>query len=259
MNNMNTIVYCSDGNDIRYLKASMFSVEKFMNGDVRFIVLTASPERFDIPGLEVIDVSEELKSVGFFPDGWNRKWPYATLFRMMIPLVPELRDKERVLYLDTDCLVRSPAVRNLFTVRQDGEVMGSKDGNGRCTRILKNIYSDLCLTARVQVKKRLWSLHRIQGATYVNAGVLLYFPQSIHKDWYRQRLKWFWEAECRGKFRYLDQDFVNSMMRVGLLDQKFNVFSTKNRIADPYIRHFICRTKPRMIEEAKGMGYTEDE
>ena len=88
--------------------------------------------------------------------------------------------------------------------------------------------------------------------SYINAGVLLLNLAEIRRDlpWYRRRLSMFWESECRGGFGFLDQDFVNVMMRVRAdFSLVFNWFNVCGYEADAcVIRHFAARRYAAMAQ-----------
>jgi lipopolysaccharide biosynthesis glycosyltransferase len=259
---MNTVVYCSDGNDLHMLAASLYSVKKFMP-DATVYVLSDVVSPLDVPDVKIADPTAELSALGFFPDRWGRKWPYATLYRLAIPLMQEFSGVDRVLYLDTDTLVKSGEVAELFAVDMGAnEVLGTRDTNGTYSRIETCVRCDLCQDAVVGVLTKIWNGRRIPDQTYINAGVTVWNLARIREnglDWYRQRLKWFWEAELRGRFRYLDQDFINSMMLVQTdMPAQFNAYMepSRHQVYDhPVVRHYVVDTKDQLVPDAVEIGY----
>ena len=260
------VVYASDGNDINMLRASIFSIRKFLGDEVKIYVLSEELTDNDFNDVTVIDPNELLDSVGFHGAGWNRKWPYAILFRMMIPLSEEFQQYEKVLYLDTDTLVVSDRINELFEIDPKGhEVIGSRDSFGTFERIKKCIYKDLNNEAsRGILESNIWSGKKIEDAIYINSGVTVWCIKNIVTNnllFYKKRLRWFWEAETRGKFDYPDQDFINSMMDVYRIPHKrFNTFMN-HRIEDPdgtVIKHFISGSKPDFMPTAYKLGYKEE-
>jgi lipopolysaccharide biosynthesis glycosyltransferase len=262
MNQKPVVVYCSDGNDVDFMNASMFSVNKAMNGDVDFYVLSDFLGNEDVPlAKKIIDPLPILSDIGFFSDGWNRRWPYATLYRMAIPFIDDFKGLDRVLYLDTDVLARSPDMRYLFEADAGAnEILAVKDSNGTSARVDKCIRSDLMLKAMVAVASKLWSARKVEDHVYVNAGVAVWCLDNIRRngiDWYRQRLEWFWEAECRCKFDYLDQDFINSMMVTSAaFERRFNHFADMpDNIDKAVLKHYILSTKKDMLRDARALGF----
>lgn len=260
------VVYASDGNDINMLRASIFSVRKFLGDEVKIYVLSEELTDSDFNNVTVIDPHELLDSVGFHGRHWNRKWPYPVLFRMMIPLSEEFQQYEKVLYLDTDTLVVSDKINELFELDAEGcEIVGSRDSFGTFDRIKKCIYKDLNNEASAEIlKSYIWNNDKIENSIYVNAGVTVWCVKNILKnglDFYKKRLKWFWDAELRKKFDFLDQDFINSMMKVYRIQHKnFNTFMN-HAVNDPksvVIKHFISGSKPNFMPTAYSLGYAED-
>lgn len=257
------VVYASDGNDLELLRASLFSLKRAVP-DAEAYVLSEHLSQEDVQGAKVLDPGPTLDSVGFFCNDWNRKWPYATLYRMAIPLMDEFKDVDRLLYLDTDTLVKTDGIKDLFEMGSlDFEILGAKDSNGTWKRVDRCVRGDLCVEGTAAILQRLWTTRQMQGHTYVNAGVTLWCLARIREngiDWYRQRLKWFWEAETRCRFEFLDQDFINSMMLTGaMLPRKCNVFADAVPPGEEIVvKHFIAHTKREMLCEAKAMGYAPE-
>lgn len=255
-----TIVYCSNGGDAKLLRASLFSVRKFVP-EADIFILSDNLTQEDFPTETIIDPAPILTDLGFFSDRWARKWPYATLYRLAIPLIPELASRERVLYLDTDTLAFSSEINELFECPLgQAEVLGVKDYNGTYTRIEKCIFRDLHPSDSLEIIQHIWKEQSISKQDYVNAGVTVWCPSQINingTDWYKQRLKWFWKAELQGKFDYLDQDFINAMMIANrTLPSKYNSYPQLN---DPHavIKHFIGDEKQQMIASAYTLGYED--
>jgi len=265
-----TIVYCSDGNDLELLKASLYSAKKFVP-DAEVYVLSDSVSQLDIPDAKLLDPTGILAELGFFPDRWGRKWPYATLYRLAIPLMSEFADLGRVLYLDTDTLVKSEEAAELFSMDMGAsEILGTRDTVGNSSRIDACVRGDLCQEAMTAILNRIWNGRKISGQTYINAGVSVWNLAEIRKndlDWYRQKLKWFWEAEIRGKFRYLDQDLVNAMMFTKTdMPCKFNAYASHTSSGPVYgqtydhvvIQHYVDNTKDCVVSDAMKMGYVPE-
>lgn len=257
-----TIVYASDGNDYERLRMSVFSVRKFLGNQTKIILLTDSNKDLGVPDVLRIDPVPVLSAVGFHSNGWNRKWPFATLFRMAIPLIPELEQYDRVLYLDTDILIRSSDAQRLADVNLTGmEALAVADCEARQWRIDHVMNEDLSPEAVSVMTDRLWDPWKTRVHAYANAGVTLWNLDRIRQngvDWYRQRLQWFWEAECRGRFRFLDQDFMNVMMETDTsLNKRFNWFGG-DKDTNCIIQHFVAGTKGAMGSTAEFMGYNKE-
>lgn len=258
-----TVIYASDGNDCERLSMSVFSVRKYIGEDTRIIVLSDNTS-IDWSNygtdLEVINPISTLQSVGFHSNGWNRRWPFATLFRLATPLLPELSNCKSVLYLDTDVLVRSPDARQLFYMDFGShELAGAFDHESKYGRIAWVMDHDVPENAKYQLSTRLWVRCGTRLLTYVNAGVTLWNCEQIRAnglDWYRQRLQWFWEGECQGKFYMLDQDFINVMMDVDSRLSKLLNWFGGDKDTNCIIQHFVAGTKGAMEPTVKHLGYT---
>lgn len=245
------IVYCSDGNDIDRLKKSIYSVRLHLGNHISIYVLTDNEKFPRINGVKIINPKPYLEEIGFNSRGWNRYWPFSCLYRLVIPLIEEFQNLERILYLDTDVLVRSSKADWLFSMKiGDYEVLATPDDRGEIQlRIEEVIENDLCIDAKSSMLTKLWLPRDTNTRSYVNAGVAIWCVSNIVKngiDWYKQRLKWFWEAECRGKFYFLDQDFINVMMDTcPTLSPKFNFFGGDHN-SRCIIQHFVAKTKSSM-------------
>lgn len=259
------IVYCTDGNDIQFLKASIFSVRKYIK-DVDIYVLSDTLDKSVLNDVTILDPTIILNSLGFFSNRWGRKWPYATLYRMAIPLMDEFKDVDTVVYLDTDTLVLSENVKQLVEANVgEYEILGAKDSNGTWTRMSKCIRSDLSLQAAGAIIQKLWSKRQLEGTKYINAGVAVWNLKKIREndlEWYRQRLKWFWEAELKCGFDFLDQDFINTMMYTDPnMSNAYNAFYDRSNVPasikdeDIVIRHYIKGSKGKMLELAESLGF----
>lgn len=260
------VVYVTDGNqdDVSRLSLSARSLVQRSSLAVELVVLSNT----EIPATAILGVSDVvpyhnytdmydvLHSVGLFRERWNRKWPFEVLYRLGVPLHGELRKYSRILYLDTDTLVLSDGVDRFIDADLDGFEVGGVydidgDEHGRIPGILRN---DLRQEYAEEVIADLGC--SVYTRAYVNAGVLLMNNVEIQDrlDWYVRRLCMFWEAECRGRFRYLDQDFVNSMMRVR---SDFSPMFNWQRGGYPgccVIRHYIAGQKREMAIRAKEDG-----
>ena len=259
------IVYSSDGRDIEQLAASVFSIRKFLGEDVKIYVLSETAIDYEIKGITTINPANILRSVGFFEDRWNRRWPYASLFCMFIPIIDEFSNFEKILYLDTDVIVKSELAKDIFNQDLgDNELIAVKcDAKNAWERIDKCVRYDLNAEASYSIINKIWKDKSITNSSYVNTGVSLWSIKNIlnnGKEWYIQRLKWFWNAETRGRFEYLAQDFVNSMMNSkDSLDRKYNTLSYSEESKDAYIIHFQRNIVTKLLEFANEIGYSSTE
>ena len=261
------VVYSTDGNadDVSRLAMSARSLMARTSLDFDLVVLSDSeiPEERVLgrPGVvtyrNVLDMRDVLAGVGMRPEHWiGRKWSFATLYRLGVPLHPGLAEYRRMLYFDTDTLVLSGEVDSLIEADLSGFEVGCVyDIDGDCySRIKGLLYDD---TKPEYVGALLADLGPgIHTRAYVNAGVLLMDLDTVRgrKDWYVKRLGMYWEASCRGRFQYVDQDFINAMMRVRA---DFNTMFNWQRGGYPdgcVIRHYIVDQKSEMYARAREEG-----
>ena len=260
------VVYVTDGNpddaarllwSLRSLvrhSSSAFDVAVLSNCPVGGVQVTSSCAGHAY--FNVTDMYDTLCGVGMFRDRWNRRWPFEVLYRLGIPLSPRFSEYGRVLYLDTDTLALSPKVDRLLGADLRGfEAGGVYDIDGDCYgRIDRLLSSDLGQPHASEVLA--WVGPSLLTRAYINAGVLLLNLDEIRGQmpWYRRRLEMFWEAECRCKFEYLDQDFVNSMMRVRTdFSTMFN-WQRGGYPSDCVVRHYIKDQKADMQARAREDG-----
>ena len=258
------VVYASDGNDIDFLNASIFTLKKFADINLEIYVLSDFINIDEVPGAtKIIDPTPILSELGFFSRGWARQWPYATLYRLAIPLIKDFQDLDSVLYLDTDILAKNKGIEDLFNIDIGSyEIFAVKDTNGTWNRIKKCVREDLSLESSIRVIEKLWLKKKMEGQIYANAGVSVWCVKNIINnglDWYKQRLKWFWEAELNCKFEYLDQDFINSMMDTSpTLHPKYNYYANSRETHPGYsivFKHYITYTKREILKDAISLGY----
>lgn len=252
-----TVVYASDGRDYDRLEMSIGSVRKYIGDDTRIILLTPSDPPA-IHGIEVINPVPYMDDLGLHGRGWNRHWPFATLYRLSIPIIEDLNKTERILYLDTDTLVRSRDARNLFTMSLDDyEIWSAFDIEDKHTRVKLVIDNDIPEHVKHVLRERIWDRRGTRIRNYANAGVILMNLDQIRKngiDWYRRRINLFWDIECNGKFGFLDQDFINTMMDNNpCLNKTVNWFGGDYR-TDCVIQHFCGGSKSGMLKVAKEIG-----
>lgn len=260
----NIVVYATDGNpvDLERIRMSVFSLRKAIGDDVDIYVLEENGIDLGVPGAIPVNPRPSLDSMGFSSSGWRRKWPYACMFRLAIPFIPELSQFDRVLYLDTDTIVHNDGIMELFDMDDGGHEMAcAKDVNGKWNRIARTLDAEIDRRSRDEVLKRVWGGRSVRGAAYVNSGVAVMFNDNMLSDggeWYRTRMRAAFDAISRGRLRYPDQDIINAMLDVDrTLNPKFNSYS-KWRSSDKCIEHFISKTKDRQADAARELGYCPD-
>ena len=249
------VVYITDGNfdDGRRMVWSLRSLSR--HSRLAFDTYVIAPDaavdiNLAVPGIEahgsvayITDMADVLAKLSITDKGWNRSWPFAVLLRLGIPLHSAFAGYDRVLYLDTDTLVRSPEIDWFLTSDLSGvEVGGAVDTVQEENNRIRGVFDNDLRPDYARTIFDRYGAVLFQRA-YINAGVLLWNLPEIRKDlqWYKDRLGMFWEAECRGKFGFLDQDFINSMM-VTRADYSmvFNWFNGCNRPNKKYALKHYC-------------------
>ena len=268
------VVHITDGNpdDCQRMVWSMRSIARYSRLEFDSFVLT--PPGVRLPDIaaeasqvlrhgvfrQVDDIDRILSGLSITDSGWNRAWPFVVLYRLGIPLHEAFAGYDRVLYMDTDVLVLSDRVDRFLSADISGHEIGGvvdtvQEEHGR---IRRNVDEDLRPDFSLKISERYGDTLRLKP--YVNAGVLLWNMPEIRKDlpWYRERLRMFWEAECRGRFGFLDQDFVNSMMTVDTgFSMVYNWFTKSGVEADDgecVIRHYCARNYEKMAQRAEAIG-----
>lgn len=271
------VVHITDGNegDCRRLIWSLRSLARYSG--IAFDSFVLTPEGANRPDVEagapgvlehgsvhyISDMGSVLAGLSMTPEGWNRAWPFVVLYRLGIPLHPAFAGYDRILYLDTDTLVLSNRVDMFLDADLSGHELGGvvDTVQEEHDHIRRNLDVDLRRDFAAKVAGRYGQVLRLRP--YVNAGVLLWNMPEIRKDipWYKERLNMFWEAECRGRFGFLDQDFVNSMMSVDTgFSMIYNWFTRSNVEPDHcVIRHYCGRQYGRMLETAVSVGIVSPE
>jgi hypothetical protein len=254
------VCYASDGNDYARLEMSAWSVRKHFGDDVELVLLTEHYWNPYVYGIKVINPSGALRDVGIFPYGWNRGGSFANLYRLAIPLLDEFKDADRVLYLDTDTLVMSPDAKGLVFDSDLGEhemrMVPDVDDWRKKTPGLVDREVDEYAHSVMDPYFKEWNTH---DRDYCNAGVTLFNLERIRAnglDWYRDRLRMFWNIELRGNFHSLDQDFINVFMDVDTsLDGRLNVIENPSGDNQPLIRHYAGAQKSEQENDAMSAGW----
>lgn len=268
------VVYESDGGDQARLRGSLWSMRRIMGRGTKVYILTSRANADDFPhgrelqktfDVQFIHVSDTLLSeLGLNLDSWRLKWPFAVMYKMLLPFIPELAEHHNVLHLDTDTVVASPEALNLFRLPTEGlECHGAKDISDPETKnfipgnepkvMLSDIYNEMV--------SRVWSTHSLACKEYINVGVVVFHLDEIRKDldWYSQRLQWGFDGINRGIYRYPEQDVTNWFLTVGLLNPKYNRFSYEvgyDLYKRGFILHYASRRKRVMSGQLGALGYT---
>lgn len=154
---------------------------------------------------------------------------YETYFRIIIP---EVIQTDKVLYLDSDILVRSD-LTSLYNIDVSNNAVAA------------------CMDYKAQERKEFLNIPKEYN--YFNAGILLINLDFWRKNHFTQKLVCYIK-QMGNKLKYWDQDALNALLYeyVVYLDDCWNVqtasFESKeidqNILENPYIVHFTGASKP---------------
>ncbi len=159
----------------------------------------------------------------------NAHISYETYFRI---LAPELIAVDKLLYLDSDLIVRTSLTELYETDMKDSAIAAVRDYKGQERK------PDLGIEAKF---------------TYINAGVLLMNLKYWREQGYSAKLLDY-IRKMGSKLKYWDQDAINALLhdRAILLDERWNVQASSFEAPDidpsvlehPAIIHFTGAAKP---------------
>lgn len=259
MEKKHILCYASDGKDYDRLEMSAWSARKFLGDDVQIVVLTSHYFYPAIHGVKLITPIDYLREVGIFPYGWNRPKYYSALHRLIIPLIKEFENVDRVVYLDNDTLIFSEEAKDILFNSElpDYEVIGVPDV-ARLRSRTKNLINNEVNEYSKSKLREMWERTNKYNTPYINAGAIIFNLKRIREngiDWYKERLKMFWDHELSGKFHYIDQDFINVMLEVSpSIDDRINVIAQRDR-KDAILRHYVGDWKRYQSPDAIKLGY----
>lgn len=225
------VVYTVDGDMgcVLQMEDSVRSVRAFL-GDIDIVVCTNAPgAAFDLKyGQRVVDVSGIVSAFGLDRTGvaWRgRPVSPMLLFRLAIPLVPELAAYDKVLYLDCDTEVWDPGAARIFDFDTEGhELTAVRDGLGnsrvwgRVNKVMRSWPTD-----DFPFHQR-WD-YLLATKAYVNSGVIVFDMKRLSPG-YGERFAAIVEQLARRKPPYPDQDIVNAYFDIFLvMDRSFNNWS----------------------------------
>lgn len=244
------VVYTVDDNTecLLQMVASIRSVRKFIGG-IDIFILTNTPRSWmkDIYGAKIIDVSRLVRDYQLDCTGiiWRNK-PVSPmlLFRLLIPLVEELKGYDQVLYLDTDTEVWSEKFSQIFDVDPDMkfEAVAVRDplkpgGTYKRIKFLKD------KNPREQGMFSRWADLLANDHEYVNSGVIVFnIPRLV--SGYEERIKKTIDCMIYLKPWYPDQDILNIYYRLKVLnDRRFNHWV--GIVDEVYLKHYVGNVRKR--------------
>lgn len=242
------LVYAVDDSTecLLQLVMSLKSVRRYSKEPIDAYILTNKPKSWmnDLYGAKVVDVSQLVIDYGL--DKMELDWrgnpvPPMLLFRLLIPVVEELKGYDQVLYLDTDTEVWSSEFFDIFTKDNEGhEITAVKDSLSGAGAVVR--------TARVRDSKgttwkdppdifNKWDAIAKREVAYVNSGVLVFdMPKLING--YDKRIRYILNVVKTLKPYYSDQEALNVYFDIfAVVDRKFNGWRGKSEGA--FLRHYV--------------------
>lgn len=249
------VIWSTDGGNAVCLAESMRSFDMEFGPEVSFVVLTDRRDLSFGVGLSrpvtVIDPVPALAKIGLTAASYtNKRFKFACVYKLAIPLLDQLRSFKTVCSVDADTVViyqgtwgldsrRCWSFASLFDYPlRDYEVAGASDqwiDDMRCAHLVAR-----CCPAdiREECERRVWSVAGSSQKSYINVGVLLWNLGAIDHDFYVRRVQAFWRQSQadQNMFRWPEQDFVNGFMRVDAgLSVRFNCLNN-----DKYNQRYVC-------------------
>lgn len=265
---MRCIVYSTDGNslDLCHLTWSLRSLYRY--SAVPFDTVILSDHAVQIPD-SVVELSRDhgkfiqldgavsvLADHGITRSVWRRRWPFEVLYRLAVPLLPDVACYDDAIYLDTDVLVLSPRVDQFIEADIGSHEFGGipdamLDASPRVSRLLDGEVSP---EIRTELERR---IGKIASRSYINAGVLKLNLATIRadRDWYSRRLVSLSAALDSGKLAFNDQDFINAETDVDSgFSRLFNFFipgggESPHCVIHHYCGHSYRRMAARAVKE----------
>lgn len=227
------IILAADNNYAIPLGITILSILNNKNGnyDIEFFILEDNIEKNKKEEIESLVVSysskieflsvDKILSNNSLPErGYLRKIAYARIF------IPELINREKVIYLDTDIIVDGELIE-LFHQKFDSAFLALKEPE----------------TEKILAKKNDPILHR-----YFNSGVLVIDTKKWKDNKITEKAIDFLN-EFPEKIEYADQDALNYTCQDlwEEIDIKYNyeiVYNEPNRSRGPIVTHYIGNIKP---------------
>lgn len=246
--NKKAIVYAIDDSVecLLQLVTSLKSVRKFCKEPIDIFILTNKQKSWmnDLYDTKIVDVSYMVEKYGLNKMGiiWRkREVPPMLLFRLLIPLVPELKWYDQVLYLDTDTEVWSSEFFNIFSKDSNCEIIGVKDSLSKIG--VANRIAGSRSKGSVGWKDdpgifNRWGELLTGTGKYVNSGVLVFNMDKFKSEDYDARVRYIIDKVRELKPYYSDQDAINVYYRVFAVDdRRYNGWGRK--MTSMILRHYV--------------------
>lgn len=153
------------------------------------------------------------------------RWPALTFARLLAPLVPELKEFDRFVYMDNDTEVISPAFAEVERINTGAAISGAGD--------YPDLVKDYC--KRILDKTGIV----VKEDSYVNTGVLVIERRGDATSWAALCRQAF-DLELKHCFYLGDQDAINAVFHAAKLSGAFNHLcdSPVSAPAGTYLCHF---------------------
>lgn len=156
------------------------------------------------------------------------------LFRIVLPLVNEFKDDEKIVYIDCDTEVIDKRFFSIFEERLNGcEIGAVMDAPYvKWWRFFDNkeICSAMCKSSR----------ERLLTGGYVNSGVMLISPKQIETNHprYEQEISPLIDMSIRNSL-FWDQDLINIYFSIAIISDSYNVSPERNTfVKDKFLIHY---------------------
>ena len=250
------IVFTTDGKPkpIQWLVYALRTANEMFGSSVKYVVCTNEPDEVTA-GLkaesvftelvEIVDVRPVIESSGMEKISgmmFNGRYvPPIQVFRLALPIVPELSGYDKVVFCDTDVGFESKDFLSLFDKDIEGyDVAASKDctyapkvSKENCSRIMK---SGAFAISQVAGEAR------IRAGQYCSAGVMLMNLKRMRTAYgsYLEYLRMMIDACVKHNLPQLDQSLVNLFFEVKFVSASYNSWEMANYTEGMpvYLRHF---------------------
>lgn len=208
-------VYVSDNSvaQLAYLCNAVIALRRHVPSARVFLLTGGSTAAVDgvVDGVDVVRVDrlfERVYGSGAIDSRVGHfRWPALTFARLLPPLVPELGEFDRFVYMDNDTEVVSPRFSGIESIRTGSLISGSHEYEDLIDKYCKGI-SD---KAGVSVAR----------ADYINTGVLVIDRPGDEAAW-EELCKRAFSLERQHTFYLGDQDAINAVFKTGRLSDSFN-------------------------------------
>ena len=187
--------------------------------------------------IDIINI-EPYKSIFNVYNKENDSYPSIVLSKLMIPFIDELKDYEKILYMDSDIqIVRD--FSNIFNIDIGrNEIQGVLDFNLQTS--MKSYINRL--------REQIINITNINPSKkYINTGVLIFnnrLLRNLNVDLLKQKITYFIKLHYMVRFDYADQDIINLCFKIGFIPYFYNVlYKFQPRTENDVFIHHIAKPK----------------